>query len=60
MPVAPPQRSEHLLLALLWGLPVLATAGFLLVVGLPVLAAGLMVVELVVGGLVLVARRRPD
>ena len=55
-----PRRSEHLLLLLLWGLPVLATAGFLLLVDLPVLAAGLLAVELVVGAMVVAARRSPD
>jgi hypothetical protein len=59
-PVAPPERSEHVLLVLLWGLPVLATAAFLLLVDLPVLAAGLLAVEVVVGAMVVAARRSPD
>ncbi|HWG93305.1 MAG TPA: hypothetical protein VNU66_03645 [Mycobacteriales bacterium] len=44
-------------LLLVWVLPVLAAAAFLAAVGLPVLAAGLLAAEAVVGTTVWLARR---
>jgi len=58
--VATVSRTEHVLLGAFWGVPMLATVAFLVWFDLPVLAAGLLVVEVVVLALVLVARRRPS
>ena len=60
MAEAPRDRLDAVVLLVVWVLPLLAVAGLLAAAGLPQVAVALLVVELVVAGLVALARRRPD
>ena len=53
-------RFETTVLVVVWVLPLLATAGLLVWIGLAWLAGALLVVEAVAGALVLLVRRRPQ
>ena len=52
-------RTETVVLLLVWVLPLLAAAGLLALAGLPLVAGALLAVEAVVALSVLVASRRP-
>jgi hypothetical protein len=55
----PRDRSELVVLLVVWVLPLLLVAGLLAAAGLPQLAVALVVIEVVVAGVVAIARRRP-
>ena len=53
-------RTETVVLLLVWVLPLLAASALLAAAGLPLVAGALLAVEVVVGLLALAATRRPD
>ena len=54
-----PDRTEVVLVLVVWVLPMFALVGLLVAVDLPVIAAALLTVELLVAGAVVAARRLP-
>jgi hypothetical protein len=55
----PSDRSELVVLLVVWVLPLLLVAGLLAAAGLPQLAIALVAIEVAVAVVVAVARRRP-
>lgn len=52
-------RADTVVLVVVWVLPLLAAAALLAAAGLPLIAAALLAIEVVVGLTVYAARRRP-
>lgn len=52
-------RTDSVVLLVVWVLPLLAASGLIAAAGLPLLAVALIVVEVAVAGGIVLARRRP-